>query len=252
MKKMSKLNSIKMLLIAFASAALLGGCNETADRSDYLPYLVTKVGKQVELRYIGEDDIIPLVHYTITHGEYAVNSNRCNLRSTKVQGANRDGYAPCDRFSDVKLGNVLTIRIDHLKGDNQIKYPNLSCRKCGNINTERLASASSIAHANTEIGTVSQRIDGVETAIKFIDKKVDENMDMTVAAVKKVHRLTKGNAEDIDAIGNQVMKHKKVIDEAQREMAYEEPKRNGVSLPSDNTGLTLEHSTDNRFDFLGE
>jgi hypothetical protein len=232
-------------LLVLTMAIMLSACGNEISRDDYLPYLVTSVGYKLELTYVGKDDMIPKAAHVLSRGVYDRKS--CTLRTSKVVAK---GNGSCPHQSELVLGNVLRIHTSKIDGDGYYKGSYIDSLQSGWVNTERLLDAASIANSNGAIGSVNTRIDGLSTLIQVVDKKVDENMDMTVAAVGVVNQKVNANGDQIEVVMKDVDANKKVIANANRK--YAEGKNKSTKLKSKPLApaVVIKSTSTNRFDFL--
>lgn len=242
---------MKYLLMVFMAFMLSACGNDTLNRSDYLPYMVTKVGNQAEFTYVGPDDAVSKASEVITVGYDQHKRSNCLLRTSR-SGVDPEGskLKLCQYTSNVVLGNVVRLHYKNVGIDGVYKAAYINSTKSGNVDTERLLAAAQLAANNSNVGLISTRIDGLGELIKVVDTKVDANMGMTVAAVKAVNAKTDANGDQIQLVMNDVSANTSTIKNANRE--YEANKKKSTKLKPKHVEqtITIKSSDANPFGFI--
>lgn len=215
------------------------GCSEGPNYNEYLPYIVTKVGKTVMYEYVGTE-AIPDNLRTLIGGKDG-NGKECTFSSVSIgkpEGA-------CNNLTNVRLGNVVYVSIGSFR-ENIYTSSYIDCPRCSNIDLELLSNKAREAFNNSDLGTVETKINTVALGVKILDQKVDSNMKQTVDAVKRVDDKVRATNTDLHEVVVEVQRHKKVIDEAQKAPQYE---RSSKPKPKEPEAITIQ-TNDNQFQFL--
>lgn len=236
-----------MLVMAF----MLAACGDDPKREDFLPYMVTKVGDQAEFTYVGPENVIAANAEVITLGYDSHYGKNCILRTSRsAQESSGTAIELCRAYSDVRLGNVVRLYVGNVRSDGAYMHHYIDSLQSGNVDTERLLAAAQLAASNSNIGLISNRIDGLGELIKVVDTKVDANMEMTVGAVRAVNAKVDANGDQIEVVMGNVSANTKTIKNANRQ--YEEGKEKTTKLkpkPVEQT-ITIKSSDANPFEFI--
>lgn len=248
MKNQKGLIESEFILIALIMVALVTIWFTTKgddSSNEKLSYLVTKTGLRVELVYLGDKKTVPESWYTITKG-----MDSLGICALQTQGTTIKPY--CQERSHLQPGNIATIARQDLTLSGHYKDESIHCSSCGKSSLEGLYEATKQALNEQKQIPLSDRVDKIEknvevldetvkTTSQELDKKIDNNLQDTVQAVKKVYSRVQENTQEIqkntvDTIKN--TENLKDINNLIREVN-----------PEYETKKDLEHTKD-PFDFL--
>lgn len=249
----------KVLCVVFVLG--LVGCAEK-DYSKSLPYMVTKIGKKVELTYVGVEPI-PDYRRTISKGSFYQNNKwyECNLHTLRFKEAKTEDYTPCSKTSVTSLGRMYYFEAHEFRQDHSsiLNHGYLTAGTLPERDPELLLKSAEMAMKNSTTGILSERVTDLEGSVEYIEKsvqevdeKVEKNLSDTVEAMRKVNNKINNTSSNLAETATQVLNNTQDLVELNKlKDEYKNLDKNPEeNLIKETSKVIIKPSEDNPFGFI--